>query len=125
MIRHLLIFIITAGIGAVLALAVRSAWHQPYAAPVVEPDAHDHPAPAPAPKAPVKPAADPHAGHASTPAAKPVNDICAICGMKANPKLTATYQEQLIAFGCKACPEEFSTDPERYGPHFLKNQEAP
>ena len=123
MIRHLLIFIGAAGVGALLALAVRSAWHQPYAAPVTEPGGHDHPAPAP--KAPATPSADPHAGHASTPAAKPVNDICAICGMKADPKLTAIYQKQLIAFGCKACPDEFAADPERYGPHFLKNQEAP
>lgn len=123
MIRHLLVFILTAGIGALLALAVRSAWHQPYAAPTTEPGGHDQPAP-PA-KAPGEPAADPHADHASKPAGKPVNDICAICGMKADPKLTATYREQLIAFGCKACPEEFSADPERYGPHFLKNQEAP
>lgn len=121
MIRHLLIFIFAAGIGALLALAVRSTWHQPYAAPVMEPDGHDHPTP----KAPPAPAADPHAGHAGTPAARPVNDICAICGMKADPRLTATYQEHLIAFGCKACPDEFAADPERYGPHFLKNQEAP
>ena len=121
MIRHVLIFVIAAGIGALLALAVRSAWHQPYAAPAMEQDDHS----TPPPKAPAKPAADPHAGHASTPAAKPVNDICAICGMDADPKLTATYKEQLIAFGCAKCPDKFAKDPERFGPYFLKNQEAP
>lgn len=123
MIRHLLIFIIAAGIGALLALAVRSAWHQPYAAPAMEPDGHDHPAPTP--KAPTTPAADPHAGHAKAPATKPVNDICAICGMDADPKLTAIYKEQLIAFGCAKCPAKFAKDPDRFGPYFLKNQEAP
>jgi len=60
MIRHVLIFVIAAGIGALLALAVRSAWHQPYAAPAMEAPA-DHEKHAP----PVKPAHDPHAGHAA------------------------------------------------------------
>lgn len=123
MIRHVLIFVITAGIGALLALAMRSAWHQPYAAPTMEKDGHGQPAPSP--KAPSKPGADPHAGHASAPPAKPVNDICAICGMDADPKLTATYKDQLIAFGCAKCPAKFAKDPEHFGPYFLKNQEAP
>ncbi|MBA3698605.1 MAG: hypothetical protein H0W78_07115 [Planctomycetes bacterium] len=124
MIRHLLIFVITAALGALVALVVRSAFHQPYAAPA---DSHEHPA-ATAPaadKTPTKPANDPHAGHASTPAAKPVNDICAICGMDADPKLTAIYQEKVIAFGCAKCPPKFAKDPERFGPYFLRNQEAP
>lgn len=122
MIRHLLIFVIAAGLGAVCALVLRSALHQPYAA-ATEPTSA--PAPTPTPSAPTKPASDPHAGHVSTSSAKPVNDICAICGMDANPKLTATYQGQLIAFGCKGCPEKFGKDPDRYGPYFLKNAEAP
>lgn len=123
MIRHVLIFVIAAGIGALLALALRSAWHQPYAAPTMEQDGHDQPAPSP--KAPSKPAADPHAGHVSAPTAKPVNDICAICGMDADQKMTATYKDQLIAFGCAKCPAKFAKDPEHFGPYFLKNQEAP
>lgn len=120
MIRHLLIFVITAALGALVALAVRSVVHQPYAAPAGGHDPHPPTTPAPA-----KPASDPHAGHVSAPAAKPVNKICAICGMDADPKLTATYKEQLIAFGCAKCPDKFAKDPERFGPYFLKNQEAP
>ncbi len=124
MIRHLLIFVITAGLGALAALAIRSTLHQPYAEPA---DIKPQPVPtAPAPgKAPSKPVSDPHAGHAAVPATKPVNDICAICGMDADPKLTATYQQQVIAFGCAKCPDKFAKEPDRYGPYFLKNQEAP
>lgn len=60
MIRHALIFVIAAGIGALLALAVRSAWHQPYADPAMEtPAGHEHRAP------PEKPANHPHVGHAA------------------------------------------------------------
>lgn len=119
MIRHVLIFVITAALGALIALAVRSALHHPYAEPA---SGHEHHAPdAPAP---AKPARDPHAGHTSA-VGKPVNDICAICGMDADPKLTATYKDQLIAFGCAKCPDQFAKDPERFGPYFLKNQEAP
>lgn len=123
MIRHLCIFIITAGIGAVLALTVRTALHRPYVASAME--ATTTPTsttPAVTPSS--EPQAD-HAGHASTPAAKPVNAICAICGMDANPKLTATYREQVIAFGCVKCPPKFAKEPERYGPYFLRNEEAP
>lgn len=119
MIRHALTFVIAAAIGALVALALRSAWHQPYAAPTEAPT-HQHPSPAPA-----KPAADPHAGHAATPAEQPVNSICAICGMKPDPTLTATYQGKIIAFGCKGCPEKFKKDPDRYGPYFLRSEESP
>ena len=122
MIRHLLIFVITAALGALVALAVRSAVHHPYASPADSHEQHTPTAPAPAP---AKPASDPHAGHVSAPAAKPVNKICAICGMDVDPKLTAIYKEQLIAFGCAKCPDKFAKDPERFGPYFLKNQEAP
>jgi hypothetical protein len=115
MIRHVLIFVIATSIGAFVALALRSALHQPYAAPA-----------SPAPATPA-PAADPHAGHASTPTTvpTPVNTICAICGMKPDPRLAASYQGKPIAFGCKACPDEFSKDPDRYGPYFLRSEEAP
>jgi hypothetical protein len=119
MIRHLIIFLIAAGIGGVLTLGIRSAWHRPYSAPA-KPDARS-PASAPAPT----PAADPHAGHAADAAKKPVNSVCAICGMDADPKLTATYREQVIAFGCVKCPAKFAKDPERYGKYFLRNEEAP
>ncbi len=121
MIRHLLIFVITAALGALVALAVRSAVHHPYAAA----PASGHEQLPPTAPAPAKPASDPHAGHVSAPAAKPVNDICAICGMDADPKLTALYKGQVIAFGCAKCPPKFAKDPERFGPYFLRNQEAP
>jgi hypothetical protein len=111
--RHALILLITAGIGALAALAVRRALHRPYGGPV--PEHHT----------PVAPATDPHAGHVTAPAAKPVNDRCAICGMDAEPTLTATWQGRTIAFGCEKCPPVFAKDPERYGPYFLKNEKAP
>jgi len=120
MIRHLCIFIIAAGFGAVLALIVRSTMHRPYVAPAMDAATPTTPA--------VTPSSEPkaeHAGYATTPAAKPVNAICAICGMDANPKLTATYREQVIAFGCVKCPPQFTKEPERYGPYFLRNEEAP
>ena len=122
MIRHLLVFVIAAGIGGMVALGVRSALHQPYA----EPAAPAAPA-APAPQqeqAPTKPP-QPRHEHTDAPATKPVNTICAICGMDADPKLTATYREKTIAFGCTKCPPKFAKDPERYGPYFLRNEEAP
>lgn len=125
MIRHVLIFLIAAGLGALVALALRSAWHQPYAAPAQQAPVQQAPA-TPVPATP-KPATDPHAGHVSAPASvpAPVNSICAICGMKPDPRLAATYQGKPIAFGCKACPEEFGKDPDRYGPYFLRSEEAP
>ncbi len=118
MTRHLVIFLIAAGIGGLVTLALRSAWHQPYAQ--VEKTA---PASATPSAVPSTPAA--HAGHAATSVKKPVNSICAICGMDADPKLTATYRDQVIAFGCAGCAPKFAKDPERYGPYFLRNEEAP
>lgn len=117
MIRHLLIFVLAAGIGGMVTLGVRSALHRPYAAPAA-------PAPSPHEQAPGKPA-EPRHEHTGAPAKKPVNTICAICGMDADPKLTATYREQVVAFGCGGCPAKFAKDPERYGPYFLRNEEAP
>lgn len=130
MIRQVLIFVIAAGIGGVLALAVRSAVHQPYAAPAVEqPNGHEHQTPT-APLPEKTPANDPHAGHAAAPAAasanKPVNDICAICGMDVDPELpTATFQGKIIGFACLKCPPKFAKDPEHYGPAYLRNEKLP
>ncbi len=110
--NQLITFIVTFVAGAIVALAVRSARHEPYAAP------------APAPAQP----ADPHAGHAQAapvpPAdAVPVNTVCAICGMPVDPKLpTALYQGKVIGFGCKRCPSEFASNPDVYGPAALANQ---
>ncbi len=72
-------------------------------------------------------ASDPHAIHgaATTTAAndKPVNTVCAICGMDVDPKLpTLEYQGKKIGFGCKMCPPKFKAEPDRYGPFYLRNE---
>ncbi len=107
MTRHIFIFLGTFILGAIIALAARTASHQPTpAAPVAAASA---------------PAADPHAGHSS--AAKPVNTVCAICGMDVDPKLpTLTYQGKAIGFGCKMCPPKFKAEPDKYGPYYLRNE---
>jgi hypothetical protein len=119
MMRDVLIFLVAAAVGALSTLAVRSALHQPYApsAPAAAEDPpHRHPAPV----------ADPHAGHAATPKSAAVNTICAICGMDVDPELpTATFEDRVIAFGCIKCPPKFAKDPGRYGPSFLRNEQAP
>jgi hypothetical protein len=144
MIRNLILFFGTFVVGAIVALVARAALFQPHAGhsghptgggdyasmvtnpltPPTSPAAA--PASAPTPPPPKSPAADPHAGHgAAAPAdsAKPVNTICAICGMDVNPSLpTATYQGQTIGFGCRMCPPRFKADPDRYGPSYLKNE---
>lgn len=119
MTRHLLTFAGTFLVGALLALLARAALFDPYAG-----TADASPA-APA----VAPAADPHAGHAraSAPApaadAKPVNTVCAMCGMDVDPKLpTAVYQGKVIGFGCRMCPPKFAKDPDRWGPAYLRNE---
>lgn len=123
MIRHLLLFAACFVAGALTILVLRAIDHEPYA------EAAPAAAPAVAPPAPAAPAAapaDPHAGHAAAPAAadaKPVNTRCAICGMRVDPSLgTAIYQGKVIGFGCKACPEEFRKNPDRYGPAALADQ---
>jgi YHS domain-containing protein len=69
-----------------------------------------------------------HAGHAAPASAsadpgKPVNTVCAICGMDVDPRMpTAEYQGKTIGFGCRMCPPKFKADPDRYGPLYLKNE---
>lgn len=146
MTRNIFIFLGTFVVGAIIALVVRAAKFNP------NPDHEGHPAnagdyapmvsnplapanapaatpgtatPAPAAKAT---APDPHANHGpvlTTPAAsdKPVNTVCAICGMDVDPSLpTLQYKGQTIGFGCKMCPPKFKADPDRYGPSYLKNE---
>ncbi len=125
MIRQVVIFFVAAGVGAVLALLVRSTWHHPYHEPAEEMSApakpHTHSSAEPAATPPV----DPHAGHTSA-LTVPVNDICAICGMDVDPTLpTAKYQGKVIGFACMKCPPKFTADPERYGPHYLRNEKVP
>jgi YHS domain-containing protein len=140
MTRQIFIFLATFVASAVIALVVRAALFQPHAG-------HEgHPAPggdyAPMVSNPLTPAtaettsqpeakpatSEAHAGH-GTPApkaddaGKPVNTVCAICGMEVDPKLpTLQYQGKTIGFGCKMCPPKFKADPDRYGPFYLRNE---
>ncbi len=131
--KSIFAFLATFVLGAVVALAIRTARHDPHATPAADPHAgHAHPAPAastpstpaaPAAPAGAAPTAAASAHHAATPAAAPVNTVCAICGMKVDPNLpTATYQGKTIAFGCRMCPPKFKADPDKYGPLYLRNE---
>ena len=147
--RPLISFALAFIIGAILALAVRAALHQPHAGhepsaaaggdykpmvsnastPAAQHDTQhaDH-GKAAAPKTDAtKPStpADHSAHHHGAASDKPVNTICAICGMEVDPDLpTATYQGQTIGFGCAACPPKFRANPDRYGPAYLRNERA-
>lgn len=145
MTRHVFIFLATFATGALLALVARAALFAPHATESPSASRGDYagmvsnslvPAgpgaspPASAPSTPpsnVAPA-DRHQTHAPTagaPAAakKPVNTVCAICGMDVDPKLgTAEYQGKTIGFGCKMCEPMFKADPDRYGPYYLRNE---
>lgn len=139
MTRSLLLFLGTFALGALVALVVRAALFAPHADR--EPNTvggGDYAPMVPTTSAPraTSPAADPHAGHShAAPSAavatvasgdaKPVNTVCAICGMDVDPKIpAATYQGQTLGFGCKMCPPKFAKDPDRWGPHYLKNEVA-
>lgn len=146
MTRHILTFLATFAVGAVVAFATRAAIHKPdteitahttaeHAAMVSNPLSSQKPT-APAANAadarttaaPVKPTpATGHEGHAmATPAAKtdgPVNTVCAICGMPVDPNVpTMEYQGKKIGFGCKLCPPKFKAEPDKYGPYYLRNE---
>ena len=139
--RHVSIFLGTFVAGAAIAFGARAALHDPHAgtAPAAEhamaaADAsdderagahqhgHDHGA-APAGDA-AKPAESKPPAEAAQPAAdKPVNTVCAICGMKVNPKIpTEKYQGKTVGFGCGACPPMFRENPDKYGPAALRNE---
>ena len=121
MTRHVLLFLGTFLVGALIALGARTARHQPHRAPAATPGL--------APQAQGSTSPD-HAGHANPAApsaaatsAGPVNTRCAICGMPVDPKLpTATYQGKTIGFGCKMCPPKFQAEPDKYGPLYLRNE---
>lgn len=150
MIRNIFIFLGTFVSGALIALVTRAAMFAPHAGHQDHPAGGEY---APlvsnplTPAAPAAPAAspspaDPHAGHgaSATPpkaqtapgqttsasaavAGKPVNSVCAICGMEVDPKLpTLEYKGQTIGFGCKMCAPKFKADPDRYGPAYLRNE---
>jgi len=116
--KNILIFIAAFFAGALVALAVRTVRHDPYAAPAQP----EQPAAATV-HAPVAPAEDKpdHAAHNG--AAAPVNTVCPICGMDVDPDVaTATYDGKTIGFGCKRCPPQFAEEPDVYGPAALENK---
>ena len=133
MTKHLFPFFAALILGAVLALAIRSAKHQP--TPVADPslrgaagDAAIHHSASGAERAPstasstAAPATSLTAA-TTAPAPTPVNTVCAICGMDVDPSIpTATYQGKTIGFGCRMCPPKFKSDPDRYGPAYLANK---
>lgn len=141
MIRQTFIFLGAFAVGALIVLVARAALFQPHAehqghpapggdyAPMVTnaltPTNPDRAKPAHAPSA-----ATDHSQHSAgvgaietAAAGKPVNTVCAICGMDVNPAIpTAEYQGKTIGFGCKMCPPKFKADPDRYGPAYLRNE---
>ena len=146
-IRNVFIFIGTFVLGAAIALIARTAMYQPHAADDAHPTGGgEYSAMVSNPLKPVtsesaEPAAkseptqtqtkatahDAHDHDSGNPVASstdaPVNDVCAICGMKVDPKLeTLEYQGKTIGFGCKLCAPKFKADPDRYGPAYLKNE---
>ena len=104
MTRHLFIFLGTFIVGAVIALAARTATHEPHTA---------------APQAN-------HGDHVNHASPKPVNTVCAICGMPVDPSVpTVQYKGKTIGFGCKMCPPKFAAEPDKYGPLYLRNEVVP
>ena len=133
MIRNTFVFLAAFVASALIALVVRATMFQPHAGHEGHPAAGgDYAQMVSNPLTPAAPPAaapaDPHAGHGATAAptddaSKPVNTVCAICGMEVDPKLpTMQYQGKTIGFGCKMCPPKFKADPDRYGPAYLRNE---
>ncbi len=127
MTKNIILFLAAFIGGAVIALAARSALFKPYAEQSGHPPVAESPAMigSGAQAAPPAPAADPHAGHTMAPASenKPVNTVCAICGMDVDPSIKpAEYKGKLVGFGCRACPPRFAREPDRYGPAALENK---
>lgn len=111
--KHALLFLATFVVGALIALAARTATHNP----------HEHHAPTPVAAEPKTQNSNLKTGDA---AAAPVNSVCAICGMKVDPSLpTLEYQGKRIGFGCRMCPPKFKAEPDKYGPYYLRNELMP
>lgn len=109
MAKNLFTFLGTFIVGALIALVARAAMFKPHAHTEISAAHTDAPASA-------------HAAHPTAPS-KPVNTVCAICGMDVDPTLpTATYQGQTIGFGCRMCPPKFQAAPDKYGPAYLQNK---
>lgn len=128
MTKHILLFAATFLLGALIALAARTALHDPHAVPTAPVPAthtsHDHHAAATTPAEPKTQNPEPKTTAASV--SSPVNSVCAICGMKVDPSLpTLEYKGQRIAFGCRMCPPKFKANPDKYGPYYLRNEVMP
>ncbi len=111
--KSLVLFLVAFALGAALSLGARTARHQPYAEPATSAAvvAHDQKSPIP---------------NLKSDGAAVVNTVCAVCGMEVDPDIPpATYQGKKVGFGCAACPAKFAKDPDRYGPHALRNEVAP
>ena len=127
MTKHIVTFVVTFILGALIALAARTATHSPHesAAPALATAApahnHDHTS-----NVVAKPELRSPNSDLPTGAAAPVNTICAICGMKVDPSLpTLEYKGKRIGFGCRMCPPKFKADPDKYGPYYLRNELMP
>ncbi len=133
--RHVSIFLGTFIAGAVIAFGARAALHDPHAEHAASSTAVAAET-APAAQDQATPAVQDHSAHGAArqagpsgeqakPAADktPVNTVCAICGMKVDPKIpTETYQGKTVGFGCAACPPLFRADPDKYGPAALRDE---
>ena len=125
MLRQLFMFALAFGAGALLTLAVRSAWHRPYAAKIPELTAPKLPHSAPA-ASEKKTSVEAPVDHAATPSVKPVNTVCSLCGMDADPEIpSAIFNGQTIGFACLKCPPKFAQNPALFGPYYLRNEKVP
>lgn len=112
--KLLILFIATFSVGAIGALAFRAATFDPHASGTATASS--------VAEVPSPDAAPTSEGAPTTPN-KPVNTVCAICGMNVDPSLpTATYKGKTIGFGCRMCPSTFRSDPDHYGPYYLRNE---
>lgn len=139
MTKNVFIFLGTFFVGALIALVARAALYKPHAghtahaaqaeyAPMVTHSlapakTGESSQPKPAGAVVDSSAISGPSSAASAASDKPVNTVCAICGMDVDPKLpTAEYQGKRIGFGCKMCPPKFKANPDKYGPYYLKNE---
>ena len=115
--RDMLLIVAGVFVGALITLIVRSALYKPY----------DHKAAPSALETATHAVHDEHVTHTShNEAQKPVNTICAICGMDVDSSIPfSTYEGKVIGFGCLKCPPKFAKEPDKYGPYFLRNEVAP
>lgn len=136
MIRNLFILLGTFIVGALAALAIRAAAFNPHEGHEGHPETKEYAqmvtnklsSPVETQPASVAATAPTHSEHAMSEATvaaadKPVNTVCAICGMPVDPKIPmAEYKGQKIGFGCRMCPPKFKANPDYYGPFYLRNE---